>query len=441
MLPGPVAGCHPTFAYNRLSHFEQTSAPPRLGPEAGGISMGTEKVLSLYVPFALVMMMAVSARAQAQDATREAVIEQAQAAKSRTLQPYTPSRAERLMGKVEEVLSATENNWHPYFESAYSGGGFAFGSGFARHVSPYNTVDVRGSYTLRGYKRAEAEFGAPRLFHRRGSLSILGGWREATQVAFYGLGTNTTDEHRLNYDFQQPYASALLTVRPDRRSVLLQGGLELTQWKQRQGEGEFPSVETVFTPETLPGIGARVNYLHVQGTAGFDWRTSPGYSRRGGFYGVTFHAYQDPDDVFGFQQIDYEAIQHFPILRDAWVLSLHARASTTNTSAGQQIPFFMLPALGGGSTLRGFSSWRFRDRDSLLLQAEWRIVVNRFLDSAFFFDAGKVATHKSQLDFNGLRSDYGFGLRFHGPFNTPFRVDVARSNEGTRLVFTTSAAF
>ena len=78
--------------------------------------------------------------------------------------------------------------WHPFFESAYSGGGFTLGAGYAHHVSPYNLLDVRGSYTLSGYKRAEAEFIAPRLFHRRGALSLLGGWREATQVGFYGIG-------------------------------------------------------------------------------------------------------------------------------------------------------------------------------------------------------------------------------------------------------------
>ena len=406
--------------------------------------MDTRKVSRLCTPLMFVVVAAASARAQPppqEPTTREAAIEQAQAEKSKNLHPYVPSAGERLMAKAQEVLSSSENNWHPYFESAYPGGGFAFGSGFARHVSPYNRIDLRGSYTIRGYKRAEGEFLAPRLFHRRGTLSVLAGWREATQVAFYGLGTDTTDARRLDYSFQQPYASTKLTVRPNRRTFLLQGGFELTQWRQRPGEGTFPSVETVFTSKTLPGLGANVTYAHTQGTAGFDWRTSPGYSRRGGFYGITFHQYHDPDEAFGFQQIDYEAIQHIPILREAWVISLHGRASTTNTATGQEIPFFMLPMLGNGSTLRGFSSWRFRDRNSLLLQAEWRIMNNRFFDSAFFFDAGKVTAHKSDLDFNGLKSDYGFGLRFHGPFTTPLRIDLARSNEGLRLVFATSAAF
>jgi hypothetical protein len=41
----------------------------------------------------------------------------------------------------------------------------------------------------------------------------------------------------------------------------------------------------------------------------------------------------------------------------------------------------------------------------------------------------------------GMKSDYGFGVRFHGPFTTPLRVEVARSPEGTRLVVATSPIF
>jgi outer membrane translocation and assembly module TamA len=58
-----------------------------------------------------------------------------------------------------------------------------------------------------------------------------------------------------------------------------------------------------------------------------------------------------------------------------------------------------------------------------------------------FFDAGKVTARRQDLDFDGLKTDYGFGARFHGPFSTALRIDVARSREGTRLVFATSPAF
>jgi hypothetical protein len=308
-------------------------------------------------------------------------------------------------------------------------------------VSGYNYVDVRGSYSIAGYKRAEVEFVAPRLFNRRGHLSAIGGWREATQVGFYGIGTNSDVDDRTNYLFRRPYAGTLLTLFPTRRILMLRGGAELTQWDQRPGEGTFPSVETVYTPETLPGLGAKVTYLHTEGTVGIDWRTSPGYSRRGGFYGATLHDYNDRDNDFGFQMVEYEAIQHIPILRETWVLSFHARVQHANEKDNQQIPFFMLPALGGGSSLRGFSSWRFRDQNSLLLQGEWRIMVNRYLDMAFFYDAGKVAPRTKDLDLDNLKDDFGFGLRFHGPFATPLRVELSHSREGLGFTFSSSAAF
>ena len=44
------------------------------------------------------------------------------------------------------------------------------------------------------------------------------------------------------------------------------------------------------------------------------------YTRRGGYYGITVHDYNDRAEAFGFRQVDYEAIQHFPVLREAWVI-------------------------------------------------------------------------------------------------------------------------
>ena len=123
------------------------------------------------------------------------------------------------------------------------------------------------------------------------------------------------------------------------------------------------------------------------------------------------------------------------------MLSFRGRVETTGLKDEQQIPFFMLPALGGGSNLRGFSSWRFRDRNSLLLQAEWRIMVNRYIDMAVFYDAGKVATHRRDLDLDGLKTDGGLGFRFHGPLSTPFRIDFAKGSEGLSIVWAASAAF
>jgi hypothetical protein len=374
--------------------------------------------------------------------TRQAAIEQEQAARVPQLHPYKPNKGEEIFERVDTILQGGNLRWHPFFENAYSGGGFTLGVGHINYVSGYNFIDLRGSWTLKNYKRLEGEFVAPRMFNRRGHLSVLGGWREAPEVGFYGIGPDTSTDDRTNYLFQQPYGSALLTLFPTRRVFMLRGGAEYSRWTQEPGKGSSPSVEEVYTPETLPGLGAKVTYLHSQGTVGLDWRASPGYARRGAYVGATLHDYRARDELFGFHIAEYEGIAHLPILRETWVLSFHARMQHASEKDGQQIPFFMLPALGGGSSLRGYSSWRFRDQNSLLLQAEWRIMVNRYLDLAFFYDAGKVAARTSDLDLDHLKDDYGVGLRFHGPFATPLRIEVARSRESSfSLIFSSSASF
>jgi outer membrane translocation and assembly module TamA len=63
------------------------------------------------------------------------------------------------------------------------------------------------------------------------------------------------------------------------------------------------------------------------------------------------------------------------------------------------------------------------------------------MDTAFFYDAGKVAALTEDLDLDGLKHDYGFGVRFHSPFSTPLRIELARGTEGLVVVFGTSAAF
>ena len=332
-------------------------------------------------------------------------------------------------------------HWHAFWQNAYSGGGFTLGAGYTSYVSSYNLLDVRGSITFSGYKRLEAEFLAPELFARRGTLSVLGGWREATEVGFYGLGQTTKQENRVNYGFKQPYLGANLEVFPARKLFTVAGGVEVSQWNQGSGSGSSPSVEQKYTSATLPGLGASPVYLHTQATVGLDSRPARGYARRGGFYGVTVHDFTDKDGAFGFNQVDYTAIQHIPILRDAWVLSFRGLAQTTYSKNGQQIPFFMMPSLSGGSDLRAYSSWRLRDLNSLLLQAEWRAIANRFLEMAVFYDAGKVAATRSDLDLHGMKSDYGIGFRFHGALATPLRIELAKGNEGFVLNFSASQVF
>ena len=195
--------------------------------------------------------------------TRQAAIEQAESQKASKLQPFVPTGGERFMTKVEHTFVNPTHAWHPFFEGGYRGAGFAPGVGYMWHVSPYSSIDVRGSYSIRAYKRAEVEFLSPRLFRGQGELSLLGGWREATEVAFYGIGMNTSTSDRVNFGFQRPYASALLTVRPARELFLLRGGVELSKWDMEAARAGR-RIEEFYSPATLPGVDTTTTYLHKE---------------------------------------------------------------------------------------------------------------------------------------------------------------------------------
>jgi hypothetical protein len=202
-----------------------------------------------------------------QASTRQAAIEQEEAAKVTNVHPPVPNKGEKIFEKLDTILQGGRLRWHPFFENAYSGGGLRLCR--PRQLpGAHNTSRARQLHDL-GLQAAEVEFIAPRMFTGRAAVAARRG-REATQVGFYGIGTNTSNDDRTNYLFQQPYGSALFSISPTRRFLMLGGGVELSQWSQKPGQGTFPSVETVYTPATLPGLGAEITYLHTQGTIAID---------------------------------------------------------------------------------------------------------------------------------------------------------------------------
>ena len=387
---------------------------------------------------ALALLLAVSSVAVAQE-SRAALIAAQQADKAKRLQPYVPNRAEEVLVKLKREFLEQPSGLYPYFASVYSGGGFTLGAGYRQFYADRSHVDLKGLYSISGYKLLELS--SDSWGHADGRLDLHGrvGWRDATQIAFHGIG-NASPPDETNFRMKQAYFGGDLRARPGAFSVF-GAGISFEDYSLESGTGTTPSIEEVFTPETAPGLGENPAYLHTFVSGGFDRRPSAGYARRGGLYEVRYHNYADRDDTYSFDRLDAEVVQHIPILRENWVFSLHGALQTT-LDDDDAVPFFLMPSLGSGSTLRGYSSWRFRDRHSILMSAEWRWIPNRLgLDMALFYDTGKVTPRFDDISWKGLKSDYGIGVRFHGPLATPLRIELARSKEGTRLVFAGSAAF
>ena len=129
------------------------------------------------------------------------------------------------------------------------------------------------------------------------------------------------------------------------------------------------------------------------------------------------------------------AQQLIPVLSGNMVFDLSARVWSTSPDDGDVVPFFLLPSLGGSDFLRGFPSYRFRDRDAMLLTAQYRWYVQEYVDGVLFYEAGKVAPAFGDLDLTDLENSYGIGLYFHSARSTLLRLELARSREGLRFIF------
>lgn len=388
---------------------------------------------------AIIGCLCLPAATAAQEPTRAEEIAAKQKEKTGKLAPYKPSGAERFLTRLEENFASPPNGFYPEFGSIYSGGGLSLGVGYRRFYAREAVWNIRTMYSIKNYK--EFEVGSQMPWHPNGpwTLGVKAGWLDAPQVGFYGVGM-TEEARRGNFRLSHGYVTATAGLRPS-RWTRFQAEVSYDDFQTEGGRGKAPSIETIYDGAAAPGLLSDPAFIRTQATAAIDWRFSPGYSRKGGFYGVTIVNFADRQDTFSYQRLDGEVIQHLPILRENWVISLRGRMQTI-LDDGDAVPYFMLPQLGSGRTLRAYESGRFRDRHSLLTSVEFRWIPNRTgLDMAIFYDAGKVASRRSDLDFSGLKSNWGFGARFHGPTMTVLRIEAARGDAGWNLVFATTAPF
>lgn len=75
-------------------------------------------------------------------------------------------------------------------------------------------------------------------------------------------------------------------------------------------------------------------------------------------------------------------------------------------------PFDLMPQLGGDVLLRGYFAGRYRDRDLVALQGEYRARVWGRIGATVFGGVGQVSNELADLTFDGLHSSAGVGLRF-----------------------------
>jgi Omp85 superfamily domain len=384
--------------------------------------------------------------AHAQSTRREA-LEAERAKKAQALTPPKPSGLEKKLLAIENDRMITRilapyEGLYLKFGGLTKGGGLGAGPGYRNWFwadrAVFNTFVV-GSF--RNYWSATAEVLFPKLVDERLVVGGHGYLRYWPRERFYGLGSDSSKDDRTSFlrEGYEVRGDATYAIVP----VVKVGGLAAFR-HERIGEGHapgFPSIEEVFTPATAPGLDEQPDYLWSGTFVDIDYRDQRKNTRSGGHFRISYDLWHDLDDLgFSYRDLRFEALHAFPIFDKKRVFIARLIAESTDSPDGNLVPFFAQPTLGGSTTLRGFDEFRFRDRNALLINAEYRWEAFSGLDMAIFGDWGDVAPTWDDIDAD--KSDYGIGFRFNTFRSVFLRIDLARSRqEGFRLNTSFSGAF
>jgi ATP:ADP antiporter, AAA family len=372
---------------------------------------------------AAIALLLIAAPASAQESREEHLAAQ-RAEKSQRLAEYKPDPLERRLSKVESALSTlSRDGVYPFVGGVMSGGGMAIGPGYRGRYADSGAWDVHGAWSFRNFRAVDASMQLPALADGRVRFSVAAQRLDAPRLDFFGIGRDSSTADRRNFSYASTTFGVMATVQPT-RLLQLGSGLESLQFET-----------------TLAGSDLNPDYRRTRVFAEIDSRTSPGYTRRGGLYRVEWSDYRATNGGSSFQRTDSEIQQFVPLLRENWVIALRALTSITQSAGASDMPYFLMPDLGGSDTLRGYPSWRFRDRNRLLLSGEYRWTAGPFADMAIFLDAGQVAPRAAAFAISQFTKTYGVGLTLHTMTTTVTRVDLARTPEGNSVVFSFSPRF
>jgi outer membrane protein assembly factor BamA len=397
----------------------------------------------LTLALTLLSIAAGTAAANAQD-TRAEEIRRQQSERQQRVSPPQPTMVERTIDRLEEwgFITGAPRGAYPWLGSIYPGGGVSAGAGVRKEFGDDGALNVIAGYSIRSYKIGQADVALPTFAKNRGTLTVSGQYLDAPDVKYYGVGNDSSKDARSYFGYTPTTAGTRLDFDITKH---FKAGGEVSYLDVSTSAGRTaPSIDAEYGPANTPGFEfSQFGFINSTARASFDWRRRLGYSGSGGVYRAQFDDYRDQDHGrYSFRSLEAEALQLIPILRANWVIALRGVATVTDVDDANEVPFFLMPSIGGGASVRGYPDFRFRDRNRLVMNAELRWTPARFMDMLLFYDTGKVEARRQDLDFDNLKEAYGIGMRLIGPKGYALRAEAAHSREHrVRLTLSAGGAF
>ncbi|MBN1223716.1 MAG: BamA/TamA family outer membrane protein, partial [Candidatus Aminicenantes bacterium] len=274
----------------------------------------------------------------------------------------------------------------------------------------------------------------PDVYWNDDKYHLVGNFRVNKYVdKYFGIGSMATsdDEETYSYrnleiklDFLRKFRSEL--------SLGLQYALETYKITEYDSEGELINKKVSGSESgTASGLGFIINWDSR------DNIFSPG---KGSFHQITATLY---DGIFGsdfeYLSLIYDARKYVSLLPShTLAFQIYSEFRTGNPS------FRRLSLLGGEERMRGFYQGRYRDKNLLVFQVEYRIIpVVWRIGVAGFMAVGDVADRLGGFDFGSFKYAGGFGIRYlwNREDKLNLRIDIAWGQDTSGFYITIKEAF
>ena len=366
-------------------------------------------------------------------------------AAAQTVTPPAPQPAEpvSLKDRLKEPDQAGGLHFTEHFAIVFGGikqgSGIALGPAFSTKFADGGFMQIKGVYSIRNFKLLQLRYDTRRFWDDRAIVISRLRWQDAPELKLYRLGIDSP-ERRTDFAERKTEGSTQLIAKLTPR-VRATAGFGLERYRTSADNlaelydpdvlalALLPGGNTLIAPPA--GLGTRPLFAHTVASLGHDTRLSPDYTRGGHWFDGELHAYQDlRGDQDSFGRFEGNAEQFIPTHGGKGVIGLYGRTWLSLADATTTVPFYLMPTLGGGTVLRAYPSYRFRDRHALLLATDYRWAVHKLADVALTYEAGKVANRMGDLGLDNMAHSIAIGIRGHTDKAGLFRADLAYGREG-----------
>lgn len=139
-----------------------------------------------------------------------------------------------------------------------------------------------------------------------------------------------------------------------------------------------------------------------------------------------------------FSQLEFDYRQFFHLMKQH-VCAIEYKM----TVSGGIVPFQLLPRMGGSDLMRGYYKGRYRDKQYIAFQSEYRFPIFWRFRGVLFGGIGQVMPTLDAFDFDGVKMTGGAGIRFvwDKEQRINIRFDVGIADGGVEYYLNVKEAF